>query len=48
MSSASLLERLLGRRGLTILSKVTGLVLAALAAQMVFTGVRAFLVVGAG
>ncbi|MBP5233892.1 MAG: MarC family protein [Planctomycetes bacterium] len=48
LSSASLLERLLGRRGLTILSKVTGLVLAALAAQMVFTGVRAFLVVGAG
>ncbi len=41
--SASRLERLLGQRGLAILSKLTGLILAALAAQMIFTGVRAFL-----
>ncbi len=36
----SAVERALGRRGLSILSKVTGLFLAALAAQMVLTGVR--------
>jgi multiple antibiotic resistance protein len=35
---SSLIERAIRRRGLTILSKLTGLVLAALAAQMVFTG----------
>ena len=43
MLCAAPLERLLGRRGLTILSKITGLVLAALAAQLVFTGARALL-----
>jgi len=32
-----------GRQGLTILSKITGLVLAALAAEMVMTGVMGFL-----
>lgn len=37
---ASLIERAVGRRGLNILSKITGLVLAALAAQMIMTGVR--------
>ncbi len=38
----SFIERWMGKRGLNILSKVTGLVLAALAAQMVLTGVRQF------
>ncbi len=36
------IERILGRKNLTILSKFTGLILAALAAQMVMTGVRNF------
>lgn len=40
---AAPLERLFGHRGITILSKLTGLVLAALSAQLIFTGVRAFL-----
>lgn len=43
MLCAAPLERLLGRRGLTVLSKITGLVLAALAAQLIFTGARALL-----
>lgn len=37
------IERLLGRTGISILSKVTGLILAALSAQIVFTGVRGFM-----
>lgn len=37
---SDLLERLIRRRGIVILSKLTGLVLAALAAQMVFGGAR--------
>lgn len=41
---AASVERLLGREGVTILSKLTGLVLAAMAAQMIFTGVRHFLI----
>jgi len=40
---ASLIERGVGRRGLSILSKITGLLLAALAAQMILTGIRHFL-----
>ena len=40
---AAKMERLLGHRGLSILSKLTGLILSALAAQMIFTGVKAFL-----
>ncbi len=42
---ASFLERVLGKRGLNILSKITGLILAALAAQMIMVGVRHFLAV---
>ncbi len=38
------IERLVKKRGLTILSKITGLILAALAAQLVMSGVKAFLV----
>lgn len=40
--TASLWERILGDRGLSILSKVTGLVLSALSAQIVMTGVQGF------
>ena len=40
---AALLENWLGRRGLGILMRITALVLAALSAQMVMTGVQAFL-----
>ena len=39
---ASAIERVIGRRGLNILSKVTGLVLAALAAQMMLVGIAHF------
>lgn len=41
--SASLIERFLKKRGIVILSKLTGLILAALAAQMIFTGIQGFL-----
>ncbi len=41
--AATAIERLVGRMGLTILSKLTGLILAALSAQIVFTGVRGLL-----
>jgi len=37
------MERLIGRGGIRILSKLTGLILAALAAQMIFTGIKNFL-----
>ena len=40
---AGLVERLIGKGGIHILSKLTGLILAALAAQMIFTGVKNFL-----
>ena len=40
---AASIERMLGRQVIGILSKLTGLILAALAAQMVFTGMRGFL-----
>jgi len=39
-------RRLLGRMGIEILTKLTGLILSALAAQIVFTGVRNFLELG--
>ena len=41
---ATTVESWVGRNKLDILSKVTGLILAALAAQMIFTGMRYFLV----
>jgi multiple antibiotic resistance protein len=40
---ASPIEKLIGQRGLTILSKLTGLVVSAIAAQMIFTGIQNFL-----
>ncbi|MBU5614987.1 MarC family protein [Geomonas azotofigens] len=44
---ASFIEHIVGKKGITILSKLTGLFVAALAAQIVFTGVRNFLKIGA-
>lgn len=43
--AGSFLQRALGTRGIAILSRLTGLVLSAMAAQMFMTGVRAFLAV---
>ncbi|WP_196157411.1 MarC family protein [Reinekea sp. G2M2-21] len=40
---SGMLERALGKTGLNILSKVSGLILAAMAAEIVFTGVAGFL-----
>ena len=40
------MERALGRTGIAVLSKLTGLLLAAIAAQVVFTGVRSFMFTG--
>lgn len=42
--SGAVVERIVKKRGLTILSKITGLILAALAAQLVMVGIKAFLV----
>jgi len=39
---SSIIERTIGKRGIDILSKITGLILAALAAQMILTGIRHF------
>jgi len=39
---ASHIESILGRRGINILSKITGLILSALAAQMILSGIRHF------
>jgi len=39
-------QKILGRTGLAVLSKLTGLLLAAIAAQVVFTGIRHFLITG--
>ena len=43
LRSADSVERMLRRTGLAILAKLTGLLMAAIAAQVVFTGVRSFL-----
>ncbi len=37
------IEKLIGRTGLIVFSKVTGLVLSALSAQLIFTGIKNFL-----
>ena len=37
------IKRLLGRTGLNIMSKMTGLILAAMAADIVFTGIQGYL-----
>ncbi|WP_316896740.1 MarC family protein [Pseudodesulfovibrio indicus] len=41
--SASTFQRLIGKMGLNVLTKITGLVLSAMAAQIIFSGVRNFL-----
>jgi len=41
--SASIFERMIGKQGLLVISKITGLILAALSAQIVFTGIKNFL-----
>jgi multiple antibiotic resistance protein len=38
----SVIERALGPRGIRIMTKITGLVLSALAAQMILTGIKHF------
>lgn len=38
------IERWIGRSGLIVLSKVTGLILSALSAQLIFTGIKSFLI----
>lgn len=40
---AALIERVIKKQGINILSKVTGLILAALSAQMIMTGVQGFI-----
>lgn len=40
---ASSIERLVGKQGVLIISKITGLFLAALSAQIIFTGIKNFL-----
>lgn len=42
--AGTLIQRALGIRGIAILSKLTGLILSALAAQMIMTGIQGFLV----
>jgi multiple antibiotic resistance protein len=37
------IERIIGKRGIIILSKITGLALASIAAQVIFTGIKNFL-----
>jgi len=41
--AGSLIQRWLGTRGISILSRLTGLILAALAAQMIMTGIQGFI-----
>lgn len=43
LTTASLIERLLGVRGISIISRLTGLILVALAAEMIMTGIVRFL-----
>lgn len=41
--TSSFIEKFLGKQGLTILSKVTGIFVAAISAQLMFTGIKNFL-----
>ena len=40
---SSLIEKFIGKDGLLIISKITGLFLAALSAQLIFDGIKSFL-----
>lgn len=41
--SSSIIEKIIGKQGLLVISKITGLFLSALSAQIVFTGIKNFL-----
>ncbi len=41
--SSSIIESIIGKQGLLVISKITGLFLSALSAQIVFTGIKNFL-----
>ncbi|RXK13564.1 hypothetical protein CP965_07120 [Halarcobacter mediterraneus] len=41
--SSAIIDRIVGKQGLLVISKITGLFLAALSAQIVFTGIKNFL-----
>jgi multiple antibiotic resistance protein len=41
--SSTLIEAIVGKEGLQVISKITGLFLAALSAQIIFTGIKNFL-----
>ena len=41
--TSSVFEKMIGKQGLLVISKITGLFLAALSAQIVFTGIKNFL-----
>ncbi len=41
--ASSIIEKVIGKQGLLVISKITGLFLSALAAQIVFTGIKNFL-----
>ncbi len=41
--TSTVFERLIGKQGLLVISKITGLFLAALSAQIVFSGIKGFL-----
>ena len=41
--SSSIIEKLLGKQGLVVVSKITGIFVAALSAQIMFTGIKNFL-----
>lgn len=43
--SASFIENIIGKQGLLVISKITGLFLAALSAQIIFTGIKNFLAI---
>lgn len=44
--ASTVMERLIGKRGIKIFSKLTGLILSALAAQLIFTGIKNFFAQG--
>jgi len=43
LHSSSIFEKIIGKQGLLVISKITGLFLAALSAQIIFTGIKNFL-----
>jgi multiple antibiotic resistance protein len=40
---SSIIEKLLGKQGLVVVSKITGIFVAAISAQIMFTGIKNFL-----